>query len=67
MNRQTLPHTGLDVCPNYLYTLRPGPSEEWALSVRMERLGPKHMSLAPSGQYSIPVSPLRDGWVMVTP
>jgi hypothetical protein len=64
---EAVPGTGLREHPNYLYTVRPGPPEQWALSVRMESLGFKHISYEPSGRYPIPVTPLRDGWVMVSP
>jgi hypothetical protein len=61
-----IPTTGLDASPDYRYDVNQEP-RRWRLSVRMEKLGFKHMRFDPSRQYEIPVAELSGGWVMVTP
>jgi len=62
-----VPTTGLEAFPEYGYTVDRERPHRWRLSVRMESLGFKHMHFDPSRQYEIPVTELRDGWVMITP
>jgi hypothetical protein len=61
-----IPRTGLGDFPQYDYLLHDD-ARRWSPSVRMGHLGFKHMSFAPEPAYPIPVTPMRDGWVMVDP
>jgi hypothetical protein len=64
-----VPTTGLELegSRHFHYLVEDDPPHRWKLSVHMEALGFKHMRFDPSKRYEIPVSTLRDGWVMVTP
>jgi hypothetical protein len=61
-----IPATGLPTYREFLYTVHEA-SGRWGLSVKLERLGFKHIDYSPSGSHNIPVTPLRDGWVLVNP
>ena len=61
-----IPTTGLESFPKFDYDA-PAGSAPWLLSVRVRSLGFKHMRFDPSGRHPVPVTPLRDGWVMMDP
>ena len=62
-----VPTTGLDASPSYDYTVRPGRPPRWDLMVHVAGFGFKHMRYDPRREYEIPVTELRDGWVMIDP
>jgi hypothetical protein len=62
-----IPHTGLEVGPEYIYGVREGEPWHWALSVHIESLGFRHMSYDSTGKYQLTPSPIRDGWVIINP
>jgi hypothetical protein len=64
-----IPSTGVDAYPAYSYVRREDNPKNWILSVHVPSIGLslKNMSYSSSGRYPIPVTPIRDGWVMVDP
>jgi hypothetical protein len=60
-----IPSTGLE--DHEFEYMVGGQSTRWLLSVRIGSLGFKHMRFDPGGRHPLPVTPLRDGWVMMDP
>jgi len=62
-----IPGTGLVAYPEYRYRRDPEDPRRWSLSVHLESFGFRHMRLNSTGRYKVPVTTLRDGWVMMDP
>ena len=61
-----IPGTGLDICPSYLYSVDMK-SGRWSISVKLGAIGFRHIAYSPSNDYSITVTPLRNGWILADP
>ena len=62
-----IPSTGVPGRDRYDYWYNSERPKRWALAVKMDGLGFRHMRYDPSREYEIPVTELRGGWVMVNP
>ena len=65
--KKALEEGEIDAYPEYSYVRREDNPNKWSLAVPVSSIGFKHMSYSPDSQYPIPVTPIRDGWVMVDP
>jgi hypothetical protein len=64
----TLPATGIDACPDFLYTADTARRGAWTVHVRLERFGFKHMSYSADGRHGgLTVTDLGQGWGLANP